>query len=331
MIGSGRVIAWVVVVVLGLTACSLADQAPTPSTRNSSSQSPSSPTTAPVDPATCSISPRGLPSCGTYVGMAYGSNSDLEPVEAQLGRKNALHRTFWTSAQIDAAVRTAKADVAARRLPWVSFKTPYSWPQMTAGWGDSWVNEIRTRLADVPGPVWVTVSHEPENDGGDIADWKAMQERIGPELRKASNIGFAVILMGYHQLFGKPEYSFERMWPATKIDVVGFDVYSWWGSYKNGTMDTKHPDLDEQYFARLSAWAEQQGVPWGLAETGYTDYADARDPNWLARTYQQVRERGGVAFCYFNTDTNSRDSTWLLNPAKLAKYDTILKTSPRIK
>ena len=35
-------------------------------------------------------------------------------------------------------MRLAEADLAAGRLPWISFKLPYSWPDMAAGKGDAW-------------------------------------------------------------------------------------------------------------------------------------------------------------------------------------------------
>ena len=32
----------------------------------------------------------------------------------------------------------AKTDLAERRLPWISFKLPYSWADMATGKGDAW-------------------------------------------------------------------------------------------------------------------------------------------------------------------------------------------------
>src|SRR4051812_11258173 len=83
-------------------------------------------------PAPCTFSERGIPSpsCGPLVGAAYGSNSDPSGWEKQLGRPLGVRRTYWGPSQVDDAVAVARADVAARRIPWISFKVPYSWEEM---------------------------------------------------------------------------------------------------------------------------------------------------------------------------------------------------------
>jgi hypothetical protein len=112
------------------------------------------------------LSERGIPQQGsTLLGAAYGGNSDPTAWEGDLGRQLGVRRTFWQSTNVDSAVRTAKADVAANRVPWLSFKLPHSWPDMVAGKGDAWAKDIALKLKAVDGPVWVAFHHEPENDG----------------------------------------------------------------------------------------------------------------------------------------------------------------------
>ena len=67
-----------------------------------------------------------------------------------------------------------------------------------------------------------------------------MTSRRGSGCRHASrrscaprrpNLGYSIILMGYHQFHGAAKYRLSRTWPKTKIDVVGFDIYEKYGTH----------------------------------------------------------------------------------------------------
>ena len=279
----------------------------------------------------CAATPRGIPKCGAYVGGAYRSNSPVSGWESAMGRKIGIRRTYWSPSQVSSAAEVATNDARHNRLPWLSFKAPYSWEDMAEGRGDSWARHLATQLASVPGPVWVAVHHEPENDGGDMLDWKAMQERLAPIMRAAApNLGYTVILMGYHQFHGDPEYSLARTWPQTKIDVAGFDIYEEFGTVKYGQMRTEWKEFGRRYFRPISAWARAQGVAWGLAETGYNHTASEVRPNWPRRTYRKLKRFGGVAFSYFNTDLNSTTSWPLSTTTKLEAFARINRKAARL-
>ncbi len=280
----------------------------------------------------CTASPRGIPGCGAYVGGAYRANGAVKPWERTLGRKIGVRRTYWSPTQVESAVRFAKVDARRKRLAWLSFKAPYSWDDMAAGRGDAWARNLAGRLATVPGPVWVAVHHEPENDGGDIQDWKRMQERLAPIMRKiAPNLGYTVILMGYHQLYGSSRYSLAATWPNTKIDVAGFDIYEEFGMVKDGSLRTEWKQFGRRYFRPLSAWARRKGVAWGLAETGYNHIAAKARPDWPRRTYRKLKKYGGVAFSYFNTDLNSTTSWPLSTRPKVEAFARINRKAVRLR
>ena len=258
------------------------------------------------------------------MGGSYGANTDPSSWESWLGRNLGVRRTFYSASGVSSAVSTAKADLAKGRLPWVSFKVPYSWRDMAQGRGDAWARDIATRMRALDGPVWVAFSHEPENDGGDIQQWKAMQRRLAPIVRTtAPNVGYTIIIMGYHQFYGSSQFSMANMWPATKIDLVGFDIYDHYG--KDGS--TKHTDMGA-YFDKIKAWSSTSGVPWGLAETGLSHAAAADRPAWFKETYDKLVARGGKAFAYFNTDLNSfqdwRLSTW----TKKDRFNSTFASTP---
>jgi hypothetical protein len=289
--------------------------------------------TKPEPPASCTFSQRGIPSpgCGPLLGAAFGSNTDPSPWEADLGRSLGVRRTYWGPSEVASAVRVAKQDLAVHRIPWISFKLPHSWADMTAGKGDVWVRDLATRLSRLDGPVWVAFHHEPEGDG-DIAEWTAMQERLAPIVRRlAPNVAYTAILTGLHQVSGDPLYRLSRVWPDTKIDIAGFDPYNWYGTTDSeGLAETDEVDMRKTYFDPISTWAASKGLAWAVAETGYTDAAHEVDPTWLPRTFDALRAEHGVAMAYFNTPLNSEPSwTWVLGSAakKAAFRDTLAGTA----
>jgi hypothetical protein len=279
----------------------------------------------------CTYSQRGIPTCGAYLGAAYGSNTDPTGWERAMGAHLGLHRTYYSGGGVDRAVRTAAADLAAGRLPWISFKFPQSWSAMADGQGDAWVRDLAVRLSKLDGPVWVAFHHEPEGDG-DITAWTRMQAHLAPIVRAlAPNVAYTIILTGYHQFFGADQYHLDSLWPKnTAIDLVGVDVYNKYGVTRNGARSNTPTDMVGKYFAPLSTWAKAHNVAWGLGETGFTDEAAATDPQWVTRTYTQMQEYGGVAFAYFNTNLNSVANWALTTTQKQLDFTTPLKTSSKL-
>jgi hypothetical protein len=261
----------------------------------------------------CSAGRRGVPSCGAYVGAAHGSNTDPVDLEGATGGTLGVRRTYWTGSQVGSAVTTARRDLAHGRLPWMSFKLPFSWADMASGRGDAWARDLATRLDALPGPVWIAFHHEPEGDG-DIATWRRMQERLAPIVRHtADNVAFTVVLTGWNQLYGATEYRFDTIWPrGVKIDVAGFDVYNQYGVVENGVANTEGTDVRSAYFVPISSWARAHDVHWALSETAYTDQLSKIDPDWIGRTRRQLEGLGGVAYSYFDTTLHSA-GTWSLS------------------
>jgi hypothetical protein len=276
----------------------------------------------------CNVGPRGMPSCGAYLGAAYGGNASLASWERSMGKKLGVHRTYWGSGSVASAVRTAKADAANNRVPWMSFKAPYSWSQMAAGKGDAWARNLAAKMKTVRGPVWVAVHHEPENDGGDIQLWKRMQARLAPIMRRtAPNLGYSIILMGYHEFHGAAKYRMAAIWPKTKIDIVGFDIYETYGHKGSTTWK----QFNGNYFIRIQKWAKATGVRWGLAETGYSDAAAKKNSAWIPRVYDAMRAHGGVAMSYFNTNLNSTANWKLSTASKQNAFTKVVRRAPSLR
>ena len=279
----------------------------------------------------CTYTPRGIPSCGAFVGAAHGSNSDPTSLESTLGGQLGVRRTYYTASGVAKAVTNASADLAAGRLPWVSFKLPYGWAAMADGAGDAWARDLARRLAALPGPVWVAFHHEPEGDG-DIQQWRRMQEHLAPLVRgTAPNVAFTVVVTGWNQFYGDPKYSLSQIWPrGVTIDVAGFDIYQQYGVVKNGSTTTKWTDFGK-YFTLISAWARTANVRWGLAETGVTSAAVKARPTIIADTVRQMVSYGGIGYSYFDTTLNSIADWSLSTTAKVDGFRAALTGSGKLR
>ena len=278
----------------------------------------------------CELNARGVPRCGTLVGAAYGSNTDPTAWERRLGRSLGVRRTYYSPDKVPQAIGDVKADTRVGRVPWISFKLPYSWADMAEGRGDAWAQDLARRLAEVDGPVWLAFHHEPENDGR-MSDWTRMQQRLSPMVRRlAPNVAYTIILTGWNQIYGPPWLSLDSVWPRdTPVDLVGFDVYNDFGVVRNGRTDHSVTKLAGEYFVHFEEFSKRYGVPWAVAETGITDAYGRRNPRWVQQTYRELVAHNGVALIYFNSHLNS-DATWRLVGEKEQDFADALVGSPTL-
>jgi hypothetical protein len=278
----------------------------------------------------CRYNKRGIPRCGTLLGAAYGANTNPIFWEQSMRHRLGVHRTYYSGYDVLDAVRAARIDLLRQRIPWISFKLPYSWAEMAAGRGDVWAGRLAHRLARLDGPVWVAFHHEPEGDG-DIGDWTAMQERLAPIVRStARNVAFTVVLTGWNQFYGPRHYSLESLWPQdTRIDLVGFDVYNRYGVETEGRVRTERTKFKLSYFRKFEEFAAKHEMAWGLAETGHTDRSATAEPRFIKHLYNGVRRHGGVAVTYFNTTLNSV-APWRLAGEKDRQFAATLRRTPTL-
>lgn len=278
----------------------------------------------------CRLTQRGRTPCDPYLGAAVGGNTDPAAFEAQMKGRLGTHRVYWRADQVDSAIRSARKDLASGRLPWMSFKLPYSWADMAAGRGDAWARDLASRLNRLPGPVWIAFHHEPEGDGP-MADWKAMQEHLAPIVHaNATNVAFTVILIAWEDFYGDPQYRLDKIWPDAWIQVAGFDIYNRYLVTTGGFTQTNPVDLRTKYFEPIQAWAKQHHVRWGLAETGYSHPASERQPHWIEQTYRQIRDTHGIAMTYFDSTLNSVARWDISTTTKKADFATTIKLAPTL-
>jgi hypothetical protein len=267
-------------------------------------------------------SPPAPPEPKMLVGAAVGGNADPAPLEKSLGKPLRVHRTYWGGSQVDKAAATCSADTAAGRVPFITFKLPYSWKDMASGKGDAWARDLAGKLALIGGPVWVDFHHEPEGDGV-ASDWTAMQQRLIP-LVKSANVKVGVCYTGYQETHGDQTWTFEKTFPS-EAQFLAVDIYQMYGTV-NAT--TKKPLLKwsplDTYYAQVSAFAKEVGVPWGLGETGVTDEALAAKPTALADLFGSARGNDAGFLAYFSSSLNSTGS-WPLTGPKLDAFSKELQ------
>lgn len=260
---------------------------------------------------------------GFLLGAAHGANTVPTDLERDAGVPLGIRRTYYTADGVEKAAATAAVDVAAGRVPFVSFKLPYTWAEMAAGKGDAWARHAAERLAAVPGEVWVVLHHEPEHDEPQIRDWTRLQQRLSPFF-DVDGIQFGLCVTGWNQFFGETQYAFENIYPfGAPIDFVALDPYQWYGTPKN---ETKWTDLDD-YYERMEAFAGRVDVEWGLAEFGITDagFATAKGRTFFEDTVASVSAHGGSFAAYFDTELNSYGNSWVLRGEKRAAFVRTVK------
>jgi hypothetical protein len=275
-------------------------------------------TVAATAAAACVSNPMGIPSSGAYAGSTSTAHGSPR-----------IHRLYYGSGSTASAVRTAKSDHAAGRIPWMSFKAPHSWSAMAGGAGDAWAKNLTVALSRSGGPVWLAVDHEPEGDG-DVAVWVRMQKRLAPIVhRYSNNIAYTQISSAWTNFEGPAKYSMDRLWAGSGIDIVGSDAYNSYGQVKNGVTNHVWSEMT-RYYKRLGPWAALHHVRWAMAESGYTNSAATRDPAWLNRAFTDLVRYHGIAFSYFDSTLHSVGSWSLATTVKRQHFAQILAKSARI-
>jgi hypothetical protein len=271
----------------------------------------------------CVSTANGIPPRGSaYVGAAAGGTESFLGLQSRLGLPLREHRTYFTAGQVAGAVRVVQDDLANHRLPWISFKAPYSWADMANGKGDAWAADLSRRLATVGGPVWIAFHHEPEGDGP-IQDWVRMQRRLAPIVHaNSNNIAYTVIYSSWNITYG--QYPLSSVFPTGGVDILGVDIYNNYGVRSSRMADPM------KFIPFFQSWADNHGIRWAIAESGYTQAAANVDATWLDQMYNDAVANGAAAFSYFDSSKNSV-ANWTLDTAtRLNAFKRVVATSTKI-
>lgn len=275
----------------------------------------------------------GQPQDGTlFWGAAVSGNGDPGPRhEGPSGHPLSLRRTFYQwSARTGKLINTASDDLAHDRLPWVSVKTP-SWAAMAAGQHDGEIDQMLAALDALPGPVWLTIHHEPEGGGGvnapddpaGPAGHLGMNERVRARMTAlgVDNVALAPILMSWTWTSASGRNP-DEWWKAGVYDFLGVDHYK---NSENSLLDGT--------WTKVRQWAEAKGVEvavgeWGMR--GTNNAAGQRVYDWYDQAVGSHGDGVGarvVGMSAFDSGLNSPTGSWELTGAQLTAFHDLLGDS----
>lgn len=172
-------------------------------------------------------------------------------------------------------------------------------------------------------PTWLTMAHEPEDDGFAVGDWQRAQVRLAQIKADAGNdlVRFGPLLMGasYHptRYVGtgpNPLRASERLdFDRSNIDFVGADLYQW----GKGDADADHA---EAVIGPVRDLALSYGVGVLIGELGArrrSTVSDAIRKRWVDETAAIAAANPGLieTVCYYETDRGAADKVpWNLLP-----------------
>ena len=272
----------------------------------------------------------------TYLGIS--TPESIESREAVLG-KVGLQRSYYQWTGGTGEDRTIKADHAAGRLPWISFKPPggaSTWAAVGAGQYDGDIKVRARRYAGYAKPVVVTFHHEPTNDSDDGASWAKAWVRIHDVMKAETglkNVTFAPIIgeWAFNQR-NKATDPARFLTPAVvqRMPFLGIDCY------QNSSGEGYDVRL-----GRILTWLKAAGKAnpmIGLGETGCTDtFGNVGAVQWWDRNWAWVAANSAKIpmISYFDSPLNSKATvSWPLqeSAAKLAAYKRSLgsRTATRL-
>lgn len=291
-----------------------------------------------------------------YWGSSVGGNGDPARHETPTGKSLSIRRTFW-GWNSGSMISTAKADIAANRLPHVSIKTP-GWNAVASGQYDAELDSMLTRLDALGGPVWFTVHHEPEgggckpncpgpngeDDAAGPAGWRAMQSRVRQRMNAlgTKNIAFMPVLMSW-TWDSRSNRNPEDWWVSGIWDAYIVDSYA-------ETPGTN--PADTAGWKGFVPWVESKGLPFGTAEWGmrtvdggsFSDTPDCKVLKATTATQEAAAEakmqafwdwgfnnkKDVIAHTYFDSCLNSTNGGWTMANSQLSRFQSILKNDTRV-
>jgi len=262
--------------------------------------------------------------CGKPYYGASADSGDPAAFESSIGSQMSLFRSYMVaSTPVSKFVTVASREVAKGEIPLISTKVPGSWAQVASGQQDVWLLERIRALAQVDGPVWFCLHHEPTGDGAP-ADWIAMQQHARKLIdANSTNIALVGILNGWDFIKADPHPEVWNMPVGTGVDIMGFDNYNVWS-----------PTNGKQWLSAATVLSPAVTIAgWGYPSV-VGEYGVRNDPanpgraaQWMSDAYDYAVAHHIAGLAYFNSGLNSPDGTWALDGERLTKFKTALASS----
>ena len=273
----------------------------------------------------------GQPPPGTVLwGSSLSGNTDpYTKHEQPTGVPLSVRRTFqpaWSQANVNSLVSIARDDITAGRLPWVSIK-PAAWTDMASGSQDGLIDSMLTQLAVLPGPVWLTVHHEPDGGGGSDAPddpagpagHLAMNAHVRDRMTSLglTNVALAPVLMSYSWEYSAPHRDPDLWWDGDVYDFMGVD------HYRDST------SLLTPRWTRVRQWGAAHGCDINVGEWGLKDYTGVEQyiTEWhdmAAGSHDDAGLARVCGTCYFDSDNNTSGGGYTLTGPRLSTFHDMM-------
>ncbi|HET8615435.1 MAG TPA: hypothetical protein VFL94_07910 [Actinomycetales bacterium] len=270
--------------------------------------------------------PAAPKAAGTATGVRIGMSAPRGQWEARLAQTGPVQarRIFGQLGSPSSTVKLARSEVAAGRMPILSFKVPGNdWKGVASGKYDRQLRDLTSQLAALGGPVFVTLHHEPSGDGTP-ASYAAMMRHALPILGAPASVDAGPIVNGYWWSKGPQGLTDAEIAQWLPADVLKVSETVAADTYQGGT--AANPGEDAGVKIRgLSAWATRVGVTsLGIGEYNGLNAAAVKaagdailaDPRFSFATI-------------FNSDVNNRAAvSWTLTGARLQAFrDTLARAA----
>jgi hypothetical protein len=268
----------------------------------------------------------GIPEEGhLYFGASLPYYRSLPAWETRLGESLALNRSYFRPGQTGRLVEQAKQDLGSRRLPHVSIKPPGTWADVASGRLDRWLVGLLAGLHLERHPVFLSITHEPENDAGPAGmqpwDFVAMQRRAIRLAREtAPNVTVVPILQAWTF---DPSRSDSRpaAWVVPEADVFGLDAYNPWAPGNGKPWRSFASRVDEAL-----PWVGSKPIAIGEYGCRIDPSYPARTAEWLRDAVEYARTHNVVSMSYFNSRLNSPDGSFELKGQTEVLFARLLKS-----
>jgi hypothetical protein len=266
-----------------------------------------------------------------YLGA---SGPDFATSLAQTGPVG-LHRTYYSWTGGTGETRNITKDHAANRLPWISFKPPFTssggWAAVASGKYDADIRARARRYATYAKPVIVTFNHEPHNDAtGTPAEFAKAWTRIHDIMKSETSLKNVVDVPIIGDWCYNPTN--KNGHPEQYITSAVLDRCAFLGvdMYQNSSGDGYSVRM-----ARILNWLDVRGYSdkmIGLGETGACNgFGTPNAVQWWTAGWTWAAGHTGrvAAISYFNSTRGNLKQNWLLTEtaAKLAAFKTSLASS----
>ena len=263
-----------------------------------------------------------------YIYLGVSSQSNIEATVSRTGALG-LQRTYYKWNDGTREDRNIRADHAARRLPWVSFKPPSSnpggWDAVASGRHDADIRARARRYAGHSGPVVVTFNHEPHNDStGSPGDFAAAWCHIHDVMKSETGLQNVVSVPIIGDWVFNPTNRKDD--PQDYLTAAVLDRCHFLG------LDTYQNRSGQGYDVRMGRvldFLDDRGHPTkmvGLGETGATEaFGSPSGAAWWNASWgwAEANRQRVAAVSYFNSlHNNNSGNNWLLweSTAKLNAF-----------